>query len=142
MTTSTFNVDIVSMEQTIFSGKSSAVFVTGAVGELGIYPGHTALLSSIKPGYVRLLLEGNEEELFFIDGGFIEVQPKKVTILADTMRRAADIDEQAALEAKERAEKLMSEKQPDVDQAKLLAELNVAIAQLKILEFIRKKVKS
>lgn len=135
----TFHVDIVSLEQSIFSGNVQALFATGKMGELGIYPGHAPLLSAIKPGQIRLLLENNQEDIFFINGGILEVQPKKVTILSDTMIRAADIDERAALEAKEHAEKLLADRASDFEYARAAAELAEAVAQIQTLEKLRKK---
>ena len=100
---STVFCSIVSAEQEIFAGQVEMVVASGTIGELGILPGHTPLLSGVKPGPVRLILEGGEEELFFASGGFIEVQPTSITILADTAIRADDLDEAAALEAKKKA---------------------------------------
>jgi F-type H+-transporting ATPase subunit epsilon len=136
----TIHVDIVSLEQAIFSGEASAVFVTGTLGELGIYPGHTQLLSSIRPGHVRILHENQEEDIFFVKGGILEVQ-RSVTILADTVIRATDLDEQAALETKLRAEKLLSNRKSDFDITRAAVELAEALAQIQTIQKFRKKYK-
>src|SRR6187399_3603045 len=106
----TMHVDIVSLEKQIFSGRAVALFVTGRMGELGIYPGHAQLLSSLKPGQIRVQLPDNKEELYYVSGGILEIQPGVVTILADTVVRAADIDEAAVIEVKEKAEKVLASK--------------------------------
>src|SRR5688572_7879938 len=98
--TTTMRLEIVSAEQAIFSGEVAMVFATGGMGELGISPGHTPLITSLKPGDIRALLPNQEEEIFYVRGGMLEVQPFVVTVLADTIVRAKDIDESIALEAK------------------------------------------
>src|SRR3989338_1699244 len=128
MTSSTLRLDIVSAEEQIFSEEAKMVFVTGELGELGIAPGHSPLITSLKPGNVRALLKNDEEEVFYFKGGMLEVQPFVVTVLADTVVRAHDIDEAAALEAKERAEKMLEEKLTDVVFAKATADLAEALA--------------
>lgn len=135
------DVDIVSAEAHIFSGQASMVFATGELGELGIPFGHAQLLTKLKPGQVRLLQEDGSEELFYVSGGFLEVQPERVTVLADVAERAADLDEVAAIEAKKRAEKLFEDKQADMDYAEALAELARAVAQLRAIQALKKKVK-
>jgi len=135
------HVDIVSAEANIFSGVAEMVFATGELGELGIPYGHAQLLTTLKPGQVRLLQEDGSEELFYISGGFLEVQPDRVTVLADAAERAADLDEAAALEAKRRAEKLFEDKQADMDYAEALAELARAVAQLRAIQMLKKKIK-
>src|SRR2546423_4472944 len=101
----TIHVDVVSAEEQIYSGEAEFVVLPGVVGELGIYPRHTPLLTQIKPGAVRIKIPGtSEEELVFVQGGFLEVQPHLVTVLADTAIRAKDLDEKAALHAKRAAE--------------------------------------
>lgn len=137
----TLRLDIVSAEKEIFSGQSSMVFVTGEMGELGIAPGHAPLITSLKPGNVRALLEDGEEDLFYFNGGMLEVQPFVVTILADTAVRARDIDEAAAIEAKERAEKMLANKLTEMDFAKATAELAEAIAQIRAVQKLRKMLK-
>lgn len=137
----TVQVDIVSLEQLIFSGPAAAVFATGTLGELGVYPGHTPLLTTLKPGQVRVAKEDGEEEVYYVNGGIFEVQPGTITVLADTAIRATDLDEAAALEAKEKAEKLLSDKKSDFDYSKATAELAQAVAQLRAIQTLRKKYK-
>lgn len=136
----TVHLDIVSAETAIFSGLAEAVIVPGKMGEMGIYPGHTALLSALKPGLVRVILPQGKEEVIYCSGGIIEVQPKLITILSDTASRAADLDEAAALEAKERAEKLISEKREEFEYSKAIAELAEATAQLRAIQRLRKQL--
>jgi F-type H+-transporting ATPase subunit epsilon len=132
----TIQVDVVSAEELIFSGPAEFVVLPGVVGELGILPGHTPLLTQIKPGAVRMKLPGAEaEEFVFVQGGFLEVQPQHVTVLADTAIRARDLDEVAALEAKKAAEEAMQNKTSGEEIAQAEAELAGALAQL---EAIRK----
>jgi F-type H+-transporting ATPase subunit epsilon len=137
----TMHIDIVSLEKQIFSGRAIALFVTGSMGELGIYPGHAQLLSSLKPGQIRIQLPDNGEELYYVSGGLIEVQPETTTILADTVVRATDIDEAAAIEAKERAEKVLSGKRTDFEYSRATAELAEAIAQIRAIQQLKKKYK-
>ena len=131
--------DIVSAEREIFSGTVSMVSATGTVGELGILPGHAPLLTGVRPGPVRLRLENGSEEVFFASGGFLEVQPGVVTILADTALRADDLDEAAALQAKEQAERTLSERGADIDQAQVQAIIADAVAQLRLLDELRRR---
>ena len=132
----TIHVDVVSAEEQIFSGDAEFVVLPGVDGELGIYPRHTPLFTQIKPGAVRIKVPGQAaEELVFVQGGFLEVQPHKVTVLADTAIRAHDLDEVKALEAKKRAEEAMTNKESDETMATAQAELSIAMAQL---EAIRK----
>ena len=132
----TIQVDVVSAEESIFSGPAEFVVLPGVVGELGILPGHTPLLTQIKPGAVRIKLPGAEaEEFVFVQGGFLEVQPQHVTVLADTAIRARDLDEAEALEAKKAAEEAMQNKTSGEEIAQAEAELAGALAQL---EAIRK----
>ena len=135
----TIHVDIVSAESEIFSGQANMVFAPGLMGELGIAPRHTPLLTRLKPGEVRVQLEGKEEQTFFVSGGMLEVQPHIVTVLADTAIRADDIDEAKALQAKEAAEKAMQDKKTDIDYAKAQSEFAEAAAQLRTVQKIRKK---
>lgn len=135
----TLHVDIVSAEEEIFSGTASMVFAPAAMGEVGIAPRHTPLLTRLKPGEVRVQIEGQEEQFFYVSGGMLEIQPHVVTVLADTAARAKDLDEAAALKAKERAEKAMEDKQSDFDYAKAKAELAEAVAQLHTIQKLRKK---
>jgi len=132
----TIHVDVVSAEEQIFTGEAEFVVLPGVVGELGILPGHTPLLTQIKPGAVRMKLPGEAtEEFVFVQGGFLEVQPQHVTVLADTAIRAKDLDEVAALEAKKAAEEAMQNKTSGEEIAQAEAELAGALAQL---EAIRK----
>jgi len=132
------HVDIVSAEGELYSGPAAAVFAAASQGELGIYPRHAPLLTLLKPGEVRVLPSDGEEQHFFVGGGVLEVQPSKVTILADTALRAKDIDEAAALAAKQRAEDALRDKVGHLTQAEALAELARAAAQLKLIERLRK----
>ena len=135
----TLHVDIVSAEEEIFSGTANMVFAPAEMGEVGIAPRHTPLLTRLKPGEVRVQAEGKEEQFFYVSGGMLEIQPHIVTVLADTARRAKDLDEAAALKVKERAEKAMADKQTDFDYAKAKAELAEAMAQLRTIRDLRKK---
>ena len=130
---STVHCSIVSAEQEIFSGAVEMIVATGTIGELGIMPGHTPLLSGVKPGPVRLILEGGEEEVFFASGGYIEVQPNHITILADTALRAADIDEAAAAQAQQEAEQKLSDAQAEIDFARVSADIAEQVAMLRTL---------
>lgn len=135
------HVDIVSAEAHIFSGVAERVVATGTLGELGILPRHSPLLTSLKPGQVRVVKHEGEEEVFYISGGILEVQPSMVTILADTVVRAADLDEAAALEAKEQAERILKDRKTDFDYAKASGELAQAMAQLQAISKLKKKLK-
>ena len=136
---STVFCSIVSAEEEIFAGQVEMVVATGTIGELGILPGHTPLLSGVKAGPVRLILEGGEEEIFFASGGFIEVQPTSITILADTALRADDIDEAAALEAQKKAELELADQRSDIDFARVAADLQEQAAMLRTIQKIRNK---
>ena len=135
----TMRVDIVSAETEIFSGQVAHLVVSGLLGELGIYPGHTQLVTALKPGPVRLVKPDGEDEVLYISGGILEVQPELITLLADTAVRAADLDEVAALEAKQRAEHALSDKQADIDYAKATIELAQAVAQLQAIAKLKQK---
>jgi F-type H+-transporting ATPase subunit epsilon len=132
------HLDIVSSEGQIFSGLVDMVSVTGVLGELGILRGHTPLLSAIKPGEVRLNLPGNKKDVFYISGGMLEVQPTCVTILADTVIHAENIDEAAAIAAKERAEVLLNERKADINYTQALLEMAQATAKIRVLKDIRR----
>ncbi|MFH2135049.1 MAG: F0F1 ATP synthase subunit epsilon [Pseudomonadota bacterium] len=135
----TVHVDVVSAEEQIFSGLAEVVVVPGEMGELGIYPRHTALMTRIKPGAVRIKRPDQEqEELIYVSGGMLEVQPNVVTVLADTAIRGADLDEARALEAKQAAEEAMKNRTSDIDYAAAQAELAEAIAQLRAIQQMRK----
>ena len=136
---STVFCSIVSAEEEIFAGQVEMVVASGTIGELGIFPGHTPLLSGVKPGPVRLILEGGEEEIFFASGGFIEVQPTSITILADTAMRADDLDEAAALEAQKKAELELSDQRSDIDFARVTADLQEQAAMLRTIQKVRNK---
>lgn len=133
----TIHVDIVSAETAIFSGSVEAVFASAVMGELGIYPRHTPLLTRLKPGEVRVLLDGKEEQ-FYVSGGMLEVQPHVVTILADTAMRAHDVDEAAALQAKADAERTLKDRSAKMDYAEAQVQLAEAMAQLRSIERMRK----
>ena len=124
---------IVSAEREIFAGQVEMLVATGSIGELGILPGHTPLLTGLRPGPVRLILEGGQEEVFFASGGYLEVQPTSITLLADTALRAADIDEAAAKEAQARAEKDLADQKADIDFARVAADLQEQLARLRTL---------
>jgi F-type H+-transporting ATPase subunit epsilon len=135
----TIHVDIVSAEGQIFSGEASMVFVPGSQGDLGIAPRHAPLLTTLKAGEVRVQSEGAEEQSFYVGGGSLEVQPNRVTVLADTAARAKDLDEAAALAAKQRAEDALRQHTDKVDIAEAQAELARIVAQLRAIERLRKK---
>jgi F-type H+-transporting ATPase subunit epsilon len=136
----TVQVDVVSAEESIFSGLAEVVIVPGVAGELGIYPRHSPLLTRIKPGSVRLKLPNETEDtLIYVSGGMLEVQPFAVTILADTAIRGGDLDEARALEAKRVAEEAMKNRTSDVDYAAAQAELVEAVAQLHAIQRLRHK---
>ncbi len=137
----TLQCNIVSAENEIFSGEATMVVATGEMGELGITPRHAQLITRLKPGQVRVMQENDEEEFLYISGGIMEVQPHLVTILADTATRAQDLDEAAAIRAKEEAEKALHDQESDIDYAKAQAEFAQAVAQLAALERLRKTVK-
>ena len=135
----TIHVDVVSAEQEIFSGLAEVVIVPAQMGEVGIYPRHAPMITKIKPGSVRIRIpEQAEDELIYVSGGMLEVQPSIVTILADTAIRGADLDEAKALEAKVRAEEAMKDKSSKIDYAKAQAELAESLAQIAAIEKIRK----
>ena len=141
MVTPTLRLDIVSAEQAIFSGEVERVLVTGQMGDLGIFPGHLPLITAIKPGEILALLPSKDEEVFYVNGGMLEVQPYIVTILADTIIRAADIDEAAAIQAKQIAEQKLASKEKEVNFAKASVELAEAMAQIRAIQKLRKRVK-
>ncbi|MDR3087496.1 MAG: F0F1 ATP synthase subunit epsilon [Azoarcus sp.] len=136
----TVHVDIVSAEEQIFSGLAEFVALPGETGELGILPGHMPLMTRIKPGAVRVKIPGQtEEELVFVAGGILEVQPGLVTVLADTAIRGKDLDEAKVLEAKRQAEEALASKSAQIDYAKAQAELLEAVAQIHAIERLRKR---
>ncbi|MDO8179561.1 MAG: F0F1 ATP synthase subunit epsilon [Undibacterium sp.] len=136
----TIHVDVVSAEELIFSGEAEFVALPGESGELGIYPKHTPLITRIKPGAVRIKVPGQaEDELVFVAGGILEVQPNSVTVLADTAIRGHDLDEAKATEAKKMAEEALVNRESKIDYAQAQAELAVAIAQLAAITKLRQK---
>ncbi len=141
MASRTVQCDIVSAEEELFSGRVEMVVAHGHMGDLGILPGHTPLISTIKPGPVRVIKQGGGEEVYYISGGFIEVQPYMVKILADTAIRAADLDEVAALEAKKAAEKALVNQSADFDYATAAIRLAEAVAQLRTISELRNKIR-
>ena len=132
--------DIVSADESLFSGSVSMVIATGSLGEMGITPGHAPLLSDLNPGPVRLLKDGGEEEIYYLSGGYIEVQPTSVSILADKAVRAGDIDEAAANEALKLAEQTVTNQSGEIDYSKAAAQLAEATAQLRTVDKLRKKM--
>jgi F-type H+-transporting ATPase subunit epsilon len=136
---STVHCSIVSAELEIFSGMVEMVVASGTIGELGLFPGHTPLLSGVKPGPVRLRLEGGEEEIFFASGGYIEVQPTSITILADTAIRADDIDEAAAVEAQQKAERELADNRADIDFGRVSSDLAEQAAMLRTIRKFREQ---
>lgn len=136
----TIHLDVVSAEKNIFSGLVESMQVTGSEGELGILPGHAPLLTALKPGMVRLVKQHGHEEVFFLSGGFLEVQPRAVIVLADAVIRGKDIDEAAAREAVRRAEQNIAKPGADIDFAKAERELAKATARLRVAEFSRRKM--
>lgn len=139
--TSTIHCDIVSAEAEIFSGQATMVVVSGEEGELGITPRHAPLLTRLKPGQVRVVTPDGEEEFYYISGGMLEIQPHVVTVLSDTALRAGDLDEAAALKAKEEAERAIADRSADMEVAQAQAQLAEAMAQLAALERLRNKLK-
>ena len=135
----TVHCDIVSAEGEIFSGQVEMVIAHGSLGDLGIALGHAPLITELKPGPIRLIKQGGEAEVFYISGGYLEVQPNMVKVLADTVQRAADLDEASAQEAVKAAEKALNEKGADFDYGSAAARLAEAAAQLRTVQQIRKK---
>lgn len=137
---STLHCDIVSAEEKIFSGEVEMVVAAGSEGDLGIGRSHTPLLTALQPGPVRLLKGEGEEEVYYISGGYLEVQPEQVIILADTALRAGDMDEAAALKAKEEAQKHLNDDKGEIDYGRAAVQLAEASAQLRTIQAIRKKL--
>ncbi|WP_241573960.1 F0F1 ATP synthase subunit epsilon [Rosenbergiella nectarea] len=133
-----FHLTVVSAEKEMFSGVVQHIQVSGSEGELGIFHGHTPLLTAIKPGLVRIVKQDNSEEIIYLSGGILEVQPNDVNVMADTAIRGEELDEAQALEAKRQAEESMSKNNTDVDYALASAELAKAIAKLRVIELTRK----
>ena len=135
----TIQCDIVSAQEEIFSGEATMIFATGSVGELGITPRHAPLITQLKPGPVRVQRPDGEEAFFFVGGGILEVMPHIVTVLADTAVRADDLDEAAAVRAKEEAERELADQTGEIEVAEAQARLLEAAAQLRALQQLRKK---
>ncbi|MES2508826.1 MAG: F0F1 ATP synthase subunit epsilon [Pseudomonadota bacterium] len=136
---STIHVDVVSAEESIFSGEAKFVALPGEAGELGIYPRHTPLITRIKPGAVRIEKADGTEEFVFVAGGLLEVQPNTVTVLSDTAIRGKDLDEAKAMEAKAAAEEALKNAKSDIDIAMAQSELAVMAAQIAALRKYRQK---
>jgi F-type H+-transporting ATPase subunit epsilon len=134
----TIHVDIVSAEGEIFSGEAAMVFAPAIMGDIGIAPRHAPLLTTLRPGEVRVQTPTGEEQFFYVSGGAIEVQPHVVTVLADTALRARDLDEAAAMQAKQRAEEALRDRGDKIGVAEAQAELARAMAQIKAIEKLRK----
>jgi F-type H+-transporting ATPase subunit epsilon len=136
----TIHIDVVSAEESIYSGEAEFVVLPGVMGELGIYPKHTPLITQIRPGVVRIKVPGQaEEQIVYVEGGFLEVQPDVVTVLSDTAIRARDLDEAKALEAKQAAQEAVQNKTSKEEIAMAEAELAGAVAQLAAIRRLRKR---
>lgn len=137
----TTHLDIVSAEREIFSGLAEMVVATGLLGEVGISPGHAPLLTILKPGEIRVTKQGGEEEIYYVSGGMLEVQPSCVTVLADAVERADSLDEAAAIAAKARAEEAIANKDAEIDYSVAATELARAVAQIRAIQKSRKHLK-
>lgn len=137
----TTHLDIVSAEREFFSGPVEMLVASGEVGELGIVPGHAPLLTHLRPGEIRVVHQGGQESLFYVSGGILEVQPRTVTILADEIERADNLDEAAALAAKAHAEKIIASSSEEIDYSKAVSELARAAAQIRLIQKLRKSIK-
>ncbi|MEM9102327.1 MAG: F0F1 ATP synthase subunit epsilon [Pseudomonadota bacterium] len=135
----TTHLDIVSAEEEIFNGRAQMVIAMGSQGELGIAPNHAPLLTNLVPGTVRVITQHGEEQIFYVSGGMLEVQPHLITILADTAARAGDMDEAAAKEAEMKARELLNDQSAEIDYSKATAELAEAMAQLRTIQSLRRK---
>jgi F-type H+-transporting ATPase subunit epsilon len=136
----TVHCDIVSADESLFSGAVEMIVATGSLGELGITPGHAPLLSDLRPGPVRLVKGNGEEEVYYLSGGYLEVQPGSIAILADTAVRAGDIDEAAAAEAMKTAEQAIANQSSEIEYSKAASMLAEATAQLRTVQTLRKKL--
>ncbi|MHA7927325.1 MAG: F0F1 ATP synthase subunit epsilon [Marinobacter sp.] len=137
----TVHCDVVSAEEKIFSGLVEVLTATGTEGEMGIQLGHAPLLTALKPGAVRIVKQGGDEEVLYVSGGYLEVQPNIITLMADTAVRAKDVDEAAALEAQKEAEKALANKTGEFEYSRAAVELAEAAAQLRTLQKLRKNVR-
>jgi len=136
---STIHVDIVSAEREIFAGEAEMVFAPAVLGEVGIMPGHAALLTQLRPGEVRVQLKGGEQQTFYVSGGMLEVQPRMLTVLSDTALRAHDLDEAAVMKAKQEAEEALKDRSGKIDFAKAQAEFAELAAQLQVIQRLRRR---
>ncbi|WP_166252845.1 F0F1 ATP synthase subunit epsilon [Marinobacter salicampi] len=137
----TVHCDVVSAERKIFSGLVEMLVATGSEGELGVQYGHAPLLTQLKPGTVRIVKQGGEEEILYVSGGYLEVQPNLVTLMADTATRAKDLNEAAAVEAQREAEKALANRTGEFEYSRAAAELAEAAAQLRTIQNLRKKMR-
>ena len=135
-----FHCDIASAEDRIFSGEIESLVAAGSLGDLGIYPGHAPLLTALIPGPVRIILAGGEEEIYYVSGGFLEVQPATVNILADTAIRADDVDEATAEKARQEAEAAIANQDAEFEYSKAASQLAEAAAQIRTIQQLRKKL--
>ncbi len=135
----TMHLDIVSAEAEIYSGTVTEVYAPAEMGEVGIMPRHAPLITKLKPGEVRIVLQGGDEQSFYVSGGILEIQPHVVTVLSDTAIRAHDLDEAAALEAKAKAEAAMADRKSDFDYAMAKTELIEAVAKIEAIKRLRKR---
>ena len=140
MAAMTVHLNVVSAEEALFSGRIESLQITGSEGELGIMPGHAPLLTSLKPGMARIVKQHGAEEVIYLSGGMLEVQPNSVTVLADVATRADDLDEQAAEAAKRAAEEHLNASSSDVNYAEAASELARAVAQLRVIQAAKKKL--
>ncbi len=138
--TMTLQCDIVSAEQEIFSGLVEMVIAAGTEGDVGISYGHAPLLTGLQPGPIRVITQGGEEEVYYVSGGYLEVQPYHISVLADTALRASDMDEAAALEAKREAEQVLNNQSGDFDYSRAASQLAEAVAQLRTIQALRKRL--
>ncbi len=136
----TVHCDIVSAEENLFSGLVEMVVAAGEMGELGIIRGHAPLLTALKPGPIRVIKQGGEEVVIYVSGGYLEVQPDSISVLADTALRAADLDEAAALEAQKHAQQALENQSADFDYSRAMTQLAEATAQLRTIQKIRKQL--
>ena len=134
-----FTCNIVSAEASIFSGEIEQLVAAGVMGDLGILPGHAPLLTELQPGPIRVIFDGGKEENYYVSGGFLEVQPDVITVLADAAARADDLNEAAAEEARQQALKAFNDKSAELDYTRAAAELAEAVAQLRTIQQLRKK---
>lgn len=135
----TMQCNVVSAEQSLYTGEVQMVVAAGELGDLGITPGHAPLITTLKAGPVRLVFADGSDELFYVSGGFLEVVPDQITILSDTAERAENLDEAAALHAQEEVKRLLAEQQADFDHARAAVELAEAVARLRVIEQMRKR---